>query len=81
MPSDSSPSDIKSSYLSKAKVLHPDLNPDTVAEAERLMAEVTEAFGVLSDEVLRGKYDNGVADLVLNSHEEDYYSSVVSKSM
>ena len=71
--------EIRAGYLAKAKELHPDMNPGVdVVDA---MSRVTEAHEILSDPELRALYDNGVADLVLNSHEEDVFSSVISKSM
>lgn len=77
---------IKSAYRMKAKALHPDVqaqNEDGLGEkeAENAMAEVTEAYAVLSDEKLHTQYERGVADLILNDHEEDYFSSIVNKSI
>jgi len=77
---------IKTAYRAKAKALHPDVQAHSgdgmgAKEAEDAMAEVTEAYAVLSDEKLRASYDHGVADLILNDHEEDYFSSVVNKSI
>jgi len=71
---------IKNAYRAKAKELHPDVNP--AEEAAGLMEEVTEAYGVLGDEELRRLYDvEGVADLVMNADEEDFYGAVSGKSM
>jgi len=74
---------IKKSYRTKAKALHPDVqgqipDPEKVDDAIR---EVNEAYKVLSDENLRSLYESGVADLILNDHEEDYFRSVVNKSV
>jgi len=77
---------IKSAYRVKAKALHPDVQAQNEGgigekEAEDAMAEVTEAYAVLSNEKLRTQYERGVADLILNDHEEDYFSSIVNKSI
>lgn len=77
---------IKAAFRVKAKALHPDVQAQNEGgmgekEAEDAMAEVTEAYAVLSDEKLRTLYNRGVADLILNDHEEDYFSSIVNKSI
>jgi DnaJ-class molecular chaperone len=46
-----------------------------------MMSQVTEAFEVLGDVGKKELYDNGVADLVLNENETDYFSTVVTKSV
>jgi len=69
---------IKAAYLQKAKELHPDLHQGKEVDG---MADVVEAYSVLGDKLLRKKYEQGVADLVLNEHEDDIYSSVVNKSL
>lgn len=53
---DASASDIKKSYRKLARELHPDKNPGN-AEAERRFKEVSEAYGVLSDDARRKEYD------------------------
>mmetsp|Transcript_27468 Transcript_27468/g.54947 ORF Transcript_27468/g.54947 Transcript_27468/m.54947 type:complete len:321 (+) Transcript_27468:84-1046(+) len=76
------PEAIKEAYRAKAKALHPDvLAQGTGEEGGATMVEVTEAYAVLGDEKLRLLYENGVADLILNDREEDYFSSVVNKSI
>ena len=77
---------IKLAFREKAKLIHPDRNHGLVDEEkkenERLMREVTEAFDILGDSEKKRLYDDsGVADLMLNEHETDYFSSVVNKSM
>jgi len=69
---------IRAAYLEKAKELHPDLHQGKEVDG---MADVVEAYSVLGDKLLRKKYEQGVADLVLNEHEDDIYSSVVNKSL
>ena len=47
---------IKKSYRVLAKKYHPDLNPEDEEAAARFV-EINEAYGVLSDEKARAKYD------------------------
>ena len=53
---DASGSDIKKAYRKLARELHPDKNPGD-AKAEARFKEVSEAYGVLSDETRRREYD------------------------
>ena len=53
---DASPEEIKMAYKKLAKQYHPDLNPDSKT-AEEKFKEVNEAYGVLSDENSRARYD------------------------
>lgn len=53
--------DIRSAYRKLAKKLHPDVNPDDEASAERFK-EVTAAYNLLSNEELRKQYDSGQID-------------------
>ena len=48
--------EIRAAYRRLAKQYHPDANPDDEATAERFK-EIGEAYGVLSDETKRKKYD------------------------
>jgi molecular chaperone DnaJ len=52
---DSSPADIKKAYRKLALTFHPDRNKDP--DAEQKFKEVSEAYGVLSDEQKRAQYD------------------------
>jgi DnaJ-class molecular chaperone len=58
---DASQDDIKRAYRKLAKELHPDLNPDKPAVAERFK-EVTAAYDILSDPERRARYDRGEID-------------------
>lgn len=49
--------DIKKRYKDLIKKYHPDLNPNNREYAEARMKEITEAYNVLSNRVLRKKYD------------------------
>lgn len=53
--------EIRSAYRKLAKKLHPDVNPDDKASAERFK-EVTAAYNLLSNEALRQQYDSGQID-------------------
>ena len=53
---DASAADIKKAYRKLARELHPDTNPGDV-KAEARFKEVSEAYGVLSDESRRREYD------------------------
>lgn len=56
-----SDSDIKRAYRKLAKELHPDLNPNDPAISERFK-DVSQAYKILGDKELRGKYDRGEID-------------------
>ena len=53
---DASQADVKKAYRKLARELHPDKNPGD-AKAEARFKEVSEAYGVLSDETRRREYD------------------------
>src|SRR5690242_20534193 len=56
VPRDASDADIKKAFRGLARDLHPDLNPDDPAAADRFK-EAAEAYEVLSDPDKRGRYD------------------------
>lgn len=56
VPKDASADDIKKSYRKLAHAHHPDKNKGSV-EAENKFKEITEAYGVLSDQKQRQQYD------------------------
>lgn len=58
---DASETEIKSAYRSLAKKLHPDLNSDDKATAERFK-EVSSANAILTDPDKRARYDRGEID-------------------
>ncbi len=47
---------IRKAYRAKARVMHPDVNPDD-PKAEDRFKEVTEAYQILSDPKMRARYD------------------------
>lgn len=51
--------EIKKAYRDGALKWHPDKNTDNKEEAEKMFQDIGEAYEVLSDEELRGKYDRG----------------------
>jgi len=60
---DASIDDIKKSYKKLAIKWHPDKNPDNRELAEEKFKEITEAYGILSDEEKKQKYDQfGICD-------------------
>ena len=60
---DTSIEDIRKSYKKLAIKWHPDKNPDNRQLAEEKFKEITEAYGILSDEEKKQKYDQyGVCD-------------------
>ncbi len=61
VPRDASETEIKSAYRSLAKKLHPDLNSDDKATAERFK-EVSSASAILTDPDKRARYDRGEID-------------------
>lgn len=58
---DASQKDIQSAYRRRAKKLHPDLNPGN-AQAERDFKDLSAAYGLLSDEEKRSRFDRGEID-------------------
>lgn len=52
--------EIKSAYRKHALEWHPDKNEDK-EKAEKMFQDISEAYEVLSDEELKGKYDRGEA--------------------
>ena len=60
---DASKDEIKSSYRKLAREHHPDVNPDEVGAEERFK-DISAAYGVLSDDDKRARYDEfGAAGL------------------
>lgn len=55
--------EIKKSYKRLAVLFHPDKNPDN-PDAEEMFKELAEAYGVLSDDVKRDRYDQYGHDAV-----------------
>jgi curved DNA-binding protein CbpA len=51
---------IRQAYLRASLKHHPDKNPDNVEESKALFIEVGQAYEVLSDPVLRAKYDREI---------------------
>ena len=50
--------EIKKSFRELAKKWHPDRNPDNKKESEEKFKEVSEAYGILSDEAKKAQYDH-----------------------
>lgn len=57
---DASPEEIKQAYRRLVKLWHPDLHPDDMS-AEKRMAEINEAYTVLSDQAKKWKYDESLS--------------------
>ncbi len=56
-------SEIKSAYRLLAKRYHPDVNPGNSAASEKF-ADLTEAYGILSDAVKKAEYDRQVGEMM-----------------
>lgn len=59
IPRNANKKEIKKAYRDLALEWHPDKNADNLEEAEKKFMEIAEAYEVLSDEELKGKYDRG----------------------
>lgn len=60
VPENASPEEIKQAYRRLVKLWHPDLHPDDMS-AEKRMAEINEAYTVLSDPAKKWKYDDALS--------------------
>ena len=56
---DASGSKIKAAYMQLALLHHPDRNPQTVETSKVIFQKISEAYQVLSNDVLREKYNQG----------------------
>merc|ERR1712129_568696 len=59
VPRNAALKEIKKAYRDLARKWHPDKNSDNVEQAEKMFQDISEAYEVLSDDELRGKYDRG----------------------
>ena len=60
VPEEASPEEIKQAYRKLVKLWHPDLHPDDMS-AEKRMAEINEAYTILSDPAQKRKLDDKLA--------------------
>lgn len=60
VPEEATAEEIKQAYRKLVKLWHPDLHPDDMS-AEKRMAEINEAYTVLSDPSKKLKYDNSLS--------------------
>ena len=61
-----SAADIKKAYRKLARELHPDSSPNN-PKAEERFKDLSEAYGIISDEDRRGRYDRGEIDATGNN--------------
>ncbi len=62
VPRHSTPLQIRRAHRRLASISHPDLNPNDMSRAERRMAQINVAAGVLMDPARRAAYDRMRAD-------------------
>ena len=60
VPENASPEEIKQAYRRLVKLWHPDLHPDDMSAQQR-MAEINEAYTILSDPAKKWKYDDDLS--------------------
>src|SRR6185437_2205019 len=62
--------EIKKAYRRLALKWHPDKNPSNKEEVEKKFKEISEAYGILSNEDLRRRYDLGETNFFENHSNE-----------
>lgn len=60
VPETANPEEIKQAYRRLVKLWHPDLHPDDMSAQQR-MAEINEAYTILSDPAKKWKYDDDLS--------------------
>ncbi len=69
--------EIRKAYRALAKKYHPDLNPGD-SEAEETFKKIQTAYGILSNEEKRRRYDAGEIDAQGNESQRGYYREYAS---
>lgn len=64
-----STSEIKKAYKALALIWHPDKNPDNCKLANRKFKEISDAYGVLSDDEKRKVYNRQYRTNDVNNHQ------------
>ena len=72
--------EIKESYRKLARKYHPDRNSDNIEFSTRIFYRISEAYSVLSDEVLRSNYDKKLKSTVEHDPRQNFSFNQTPKS-
>ena len=72
--------EIQQSYRKLAREYHPDRNLDNIEFSTKIFCRISEAYSVLSDEVLRSNYDNKLKSTVEHDPRHNFSFKQAPKS-